>query len=56
MKINFSFFNDKNRSEYVKEFYLVPTLCLVKSKKSFGFSLRWGFLCFLIIWKAENQK
>ena len=56
MKVNFSFFNDRNRSEHVKEFYLIPTLCLLKSKTSIGYSLRWGFCGFLMIWKAENQK
>lgn len=56
MKVDFSFFNDKNSSKYVKEFYLIPTLCLVKSKINIGYSLRWGFWGFLMIWKAENQK
>jgi hypothetical protein len=49
MKINFSFINDKDRSEYLKEFFMIPAFCLIKSKKCRGFVLRWGFWGILII-------
>jgi hypothetical protein len=55
MAMEVNFFNDKNSSEYVKEFYLIPTLCLVKLKMNIGYSLRWGFWGLLIIWKEENK-
>jgi hypothetical protein len=55
MKVNFSFFNDSNRSEYVKEFFIIPSFCFVTSKMHNGFSLRWGFWVFLTLWKYKNN-
>ena len=42
MKIKFSFFNDLNRSEYVKEFFVMPAFSWIVSKMYNGISLRWG--------------
>ena len=55
MKINFSFINDKDRSEYLKEFFMIPAFCLIKSKKCRGLVLRWGFWGILMLWKSENK-
>jgi hypothetical protein len=55
MKVNFSFFSDSNRSEYVKEFFIIPSFCFVTSKMHNGFSLRWGFWVFLTLWKYKNN-
>lgn len=51
MEINLSFFNDKDRSKYLKEFFMTPAFCLIKSKTHRGLVLRWGFWGFLILWK-----
>jgi hypothetical protein len=51
MEINFSSFNDKDRSEQFKEFFMMPAFCLIKSKKHSGFVLRWGFWGILMLCK-----
>jgi hypothetical protein len=55
MKIKFSFFNDLNRSEYLKEFFVMPAFSWIVSNMYNGISLRWGFWGVFILCKRFKK-